>query len=1137
MEDASLPRTIPPASAREVEETIAETSQRMEISGADKSKTDANTDRTASHFNPGEVECVIAARYEGMDPVFALKHRRRLEEFLEQSGEEYRTASVVFLGISFSGKSSDETIRKIMDSFYAVCAQAVDRNIGFVVKYEADACLAVFGAPVAYDRDAESAVRAALEIRETVQLFPVVEGINAAVSAGVATGTILSSAIRKHGRCDFDVFGYAVNLAVRLKSAADKGVILACPDTYDLAQNAFDFRRKFARHFKNVAEPIVTYEVLSARKAEEVKRRDFSTPFFGRESQMATLSAAWDLFLNQQGSNADSSLSGVIVSGAPGMGKSRLLIEFLKSIGSRAKTVHTESSPHDVRMPYAMWRLALTRLWGGSREDPSEKIEADLLRYLNLLGAEGKRLALAGGPIGLRAMFGSPAALEQAKQWKPGVLRSQMQSDLGALLDIAGSRKPLILVLDDLQWADRSSLDLLEGLAAPPAPRGVFFILAHRTRFKIPGARLANLDRIILLKLDDASRDALFAHLISIHHVLPDTRAGLLSQSSGNPLFLVELVRCVLALQAESAQSPEEEAIEKRIQHWVPMSLRQLIESRLDLLDRRRRLVVQCGAVLGHRFAYKLINLFEMIRDGLLERLYSLKGLEFLDDIKTDMDLEFLFQHHLIRETAYQNLRERQRREYHRIVARGIEQTFASRLPENYHLLAYHFDQAQDREKAIHYLTLAGDRAYSQGASIEALEFYNSALKKMLTGAKRPDEEITAGALLRKIGSLQRFLGNCTLAFEAFDRALALPAVKSDPRSTATLHHEHALTHAYLSDYSAARKALALAAPEARKLKADSLLARIQNIRFLCSWGEGNLRTARKQGLKAVIMASEAGETGMEADARNNLALLEWKAGRLEEALEHFTCALQLWQKLGNRFGMSATRMNIGIAHENLGRYDEARKYYLSALEMAEQIRYVQIQSATLANLGNLCLNRAQWNESMDYNARSLELARAIGDRRSETIALENLALGNMGLARYKEAADAVREGRNLARSINHRERLFSLDLVEIELLLDMPQNSLAAARALRRRLEAAGKALKKAGYRAEQPRLLRLLVKAQILANDPRNAAKAFARALRECDRQKNLPEKERLTAMESEMMALKNSTCSSDSKGKRRK
>lgn len=1137
--EGPLPDTVPADLARAVEDAIAKATPARKQKACERRPPGKGSQRRESFLDADEIEDIIASRYEGMDPVFALRHRRRLEEFLESSEEQYRTASVLFVDIegytALSERIPTGTIKEMLDSFYEVCSQAVARYNGFVVKYEGDACLAVFGAPVAYDRDAEGALRAALEIRDMVQLFPDIEGINLTVSAGVATGTILSSATTKHGRRDFDVFGPAVNLAARIQAASKKGIVLACPETHDLARNAFEFRPKRARHFKNIAKPVVIHEVLRARKPEEVSRRDFSTPFVGREPEMATIASAWEGFMERHG--AGSALPGVVVSGAPGIGKSRLLTEFLQSLGSQARTVWAECSPHDANSPYAVWRMALTGLWGGSREDPAEKIETDLARYLDALGAEGKPLASDAGLIGLRAMFGAPAALQQVKQWDPGAVRRQMQADLGALLDIAGSQQTLILVLDDLQWADRSSLDLLEGLASPPAPRGVFLLLAHRSRFKIPGARLGKLERIVLHKLNEASRDELFAHLASVHEILPEIRASLLAQSSGNPLFLVELVRCVMAHLAQTKEHVEGEDLAGLIREWAPMSLKQLLESRLDLLDRRRRLVMQCGAVLGHRFAYRLINLFEMIRDGLLARLYSLKGLEFLDDVQSESELEFLFQHHLMRETAYHSLLERQRREFHRVVAQGMERAFASRLAEHYPLLAHHYNLAQDREKTIHYSKLAGDRACSQAAPVEAIEFYDSALKKLLDDTSSLEDEATAGAILRGKGVLHRFMGQCPQAFEAFDRALALPAVKSDPLNVAYLVHERALTHVYLSDYDAARKDLAVAEPKARKLKADSLLARIEIIRFHCAWGEGDWRAARKQGLKALRLASDVGDAAMEADTRNNLALLEWKAGRLEESLEHFGSALRLWRKLGNRFGIAATQMNIGIAHENLGRHAEAKRHYLCALEMTQQTRFVAMQAATLANLGNLCLVRGKWNEAMDYNARSIELARAIGDRRSEAIALENLALGNLGLARFKEAADALREGRKIARKIKDNERLFSLDLVEIELALAKPTRGSTSLRMVEAKLAAACHALDKFGYAAELPRLLRLQLQAHILAQEPGKARGALAQALRECDNQRNLSEKKRIARMAPEIATLEKSSSRPDARGNNRR
>jgi tetratricopeptide (TPR) repeat protein len=290
-------------------------------------------------------------------------------------------------------------------------------------------------------------------------------------------------------------------------------------------------------------------------------------------------------------------------------------------------------------------------------------------------------------------------------------------------------------------------------------------------------------------------------------------------------------------------------------------------------------------------------------------------------------------------------------------------------------------------------------------------------------------------------------------------------------------------------------------------------MAAILNYSGMCAWGEGDFKKARKFYEETLRLSRECQCEVLEAEAHNNLALLDWKDGRIEKALGNFQLCLGRWKKLHNRFALALTLMNIGIVEENLGSLVQARRHYLEALKQAKEVNFVQAQAATYSNLGNLALLRQAWAEALEYNSRGLELTRGIGDRRSQAIALENLTLTHLGLGKPEEARASLREACKIARDIGDRERLLSLDLVEIEMRLS--RNDVEG---IFERLEEARRQLDRRGYLAEWPRLLRLHAHAELLCGKEKGAKQSIKKAISECQKQKNRSEEKKIRALESE-------------------
>lgn len=1057
----------------------------------------------AERDQASESEDLIEARFEELGIERSLRHRRRLEDFLHGAEEQYRNASVLFVDINgytaMCEKVRAENVKDILDAYYNICTHTVDFYNGFVLEFQGDGCLAVFGAPVAYDRDAESAVRAACEIRLRMEAFPPMHGQRVTVSCAVETGEILSSVIKTRSSVRYKVFGSTVNLASRIQHAAGVNTLLVGPATRELVKSVFDLRERPAEQFKNVERPVVTYEVVGVREGMPA-RRDMSVAFVGRTRELAKLDAVWAGFV---GASAKAELAPLdsrvaVISGEPGAGKTRLCLQFAATRGGRSRLVAAEGAPYDIKIPWGLWRSVVAAILG----DPAIAAgQADWKRTGERLG----ELAAAKDEVPiLLAILGETRAVLRASGLAPRALVRQACAAIRGLLGRCAADAPVVLRLDDLQWCDPTSLEVL-GMLVADSPQRVFFLISHRTGFDaaIPGLRASQ--RIALGGLDQQSRVDLFNLLADVHEFAPELRDELVGRAAGNPFYLGELVRAWLE-HGQGASASDRSG-------FVPLSLKEMLQARIDVLDQRRRLVLQCGAVIGRRFMFQIIDLFRLIREGLLARLYSLKSLSLLDDEATRQGLEFYFLHHVTREVAYQSLLERHRTELHKMIAESIEERLLSTMPGCAAVLAYHFGQANEDLKATSYLKKAGDQAAAVAGTAEAIESYTEALDRLSKLPESPDTIVLRVELLRARGRILRFAGDYPGALAALDEGLLVARRLRRSDLPMRLRLEKGLVEVATGRHDEAAASLRFALASAKKTGDKVTLGYAWNALASCAWQSGCLDDVVRWDAKVTELGVERTHPVLAADARNNLALVAWKRGDLTRAATLFREALRLYRAGGEKFGICVSLMNLGIIEENTGRCARAEKRYREALELAGRTSFRQVVTAVEANVANLCMAKGRHAEAVTHSARSLEVAKAIGDRRSECIALENLGLSRLALGFAKEARGDLAEAARIAGDLTDPERVLSVALAQAELALAGRRFAVAV-----KLLGDSWSRVGSDGFTSELPRWHRLDASLKLAKRETAAAAASIEAGLAEARRQGNSTELARLLALRGE-------------------
>lgn len=961
----------------------------------------------------------------------------RLRRLATETEASRRQATMFFVDLRGYTRLSqildDVQLDRLRQWFYDICTRRVELHGGFIIQFLGDAAYAAFGAPWAFERDAESALLALIDIRDDVRRQKEFEGHELAIRAGADTGIVNVRLTEEHGRPRPDLFGSPVNLAARLEAQSDTWEILISDTLADQVRGVFELEQKPGWTPKNYGREVVPSAVLS-HKGDAAQRRRDDLDFVGREPELT--------IFNDWVSRARSGeFVSARVSGEAGIGKTRLVREAIMRQGS-APLNHAivGCEPHDQHIllgvmlklmrHFAQRTLAAAKPDGEEAPAPAELTPDAIFAALagRLASTEPLILPNLGYILGVEPHLGALRGMP-ARQ-----LREQTVASLVTLIEsVSRADSPWLIFLDDAQWADPLTWEVVAGVM-DRRPPGLLLIVAGRKTeddgagsfggggaiSEPEGVDETRWEQMRLEALPPDARRALLAQLLDIEALHPVVRRRLLEESEGIPLYMMEMAR-------EIGERPGGEfeatlrSLEARGDVTAITSLViDLLQARIDKLSRQRRALLQCGAALGRRFDLKSIKLFESMHEELLSELYSLKGLRMLRDEPLPDNVAYYFTPTLLRDVAYRMLTPEQKTGLHRTVAREIEKRFSTNLKSFSYELAFHWLRAGEPSRARPHLRRAAQRAMDQGVPQEAYDLSRLALEgqKNPAPARADDSEaITAlqqrGLLEEIAGKSARLLGDYTKADEHFRTFGQIASLIANGAWRAQGAFQLAVTSLERGAFEEAERLLDQMPPEAAD--GEEIAARARNVRGII-----RLRTGRPAEALDQFLQVAADTDGKErlfltaADAWNNAGLARWQLGEIAAARDSFSRALAIWQKMGHLFGQASTISNMGIASEKLGRLDEAAEYYARASEIAERIGYIHGNSAIEANRSNLSLLRRDWIEAQEQAARALHAARLIGHRNSEAIGLENLGLALGGLGQVDEALAALERAAEL---------------------------------------------------------------------------------------------------------------------------
>ena len=863
-----------------------------------------------------------------------------------QAEAERRQLTVMFCDLvgstALSGQLDPEDLREVMQAYRETCAAMIERYDGYVAKYLGDGVLAYFGYPRAHEEDAERAARAGAAILEAMaELNVKMAGrVETALETriGIATGLVVvgdMGAGETHE--SMAVMGETPNIAARLEGLAKPGQVVVGALTRRLIGPAFAFEDLGEHELKGVALPVRAYAVRAEEGTADQAPED--APLVGREVEMARLEACWREAKDGKGQIAR-------IAGEAGIGKSRLM-RALRDLTAAEGGVWIEcnGSPYHGSTPFHPLIELLRRSAGLERSDANSarlrKLEA-LLARLNMDAAEHMPILVA--LLSLEGADSYPAPELSPRAW-----RDKSFAAILAFLGAIAAQQPAVLAVEDLQWLDASSLELLDLLSAEMTALPLLLLVSQRPGFShawpedaAPAAELE------LKRLDSDASAALIAHIAGDINLADDVRSQIIVRTDGIPSFIEEVTKSILEAGILRERKGRHEAKGALPERLIPETLKDSLMARLDSLADAKELA-QIGATIGRSFTHELIEAVAKMEAALLsDSLSTLSASGLIDTLGEAPDAIYSFKQALVQETAYETLLRQRRQNFHERIAQALEADFPEVVAAQPELLAHHYAVAGRNRSAIGYWMQAGERARKRSAEIEAIEHFTKALELLEQApesSERTQQQLT-----------------CWTA----------------------LGQAHLITDGYAADETRA------AFETAFELSAHVNDAEQQ---FLSAWGilayhfiHGDMERALELSEESVKRAEASGNQSFRAVAMGSRGIILFSLGQFERSADQVKRSLALYgpdeqEEMARRFGLDVAVLSTSYGGRSqwiLGYPDQALEMAQRSLTLArERARPFDLASALTTGIGYTRLLRGEVSATRQCAMEAVEIAEA----------------------------------------------------------------------------------------------------------------------------------------------------------------
>lgn len=923
--------------------------------------------------------------------------------------EQRRLVTVLFADIvgwtAISEQLDPEDLRQLQHSYFEAVTPIIAGYGGVVEKYIGDAVLAVFGVPAAREDDAKRAVLAALAILQAVAALneppgsigedaqPVSgQGRQLRLRIGLHTGIVMvatGSAAR-----DVLVTGDAVNVASRLQTAADPGAVLISQETRRLVGDVFMLEQLSPLPAKGIAEPVMAYRVLGVTTPSPAPRKvgGRSDVMVGRQSELAVLQQAIARLATGLGSVA-------VIIGDAGIGKSRLVEEAFRGATTlQVDALAGRCLSYGNGIPYHLW---LELLRGTARipaDAPNEIVDARLRAWIeeycpdecdDIYQALARLLALTRVTSW---ELGAPTPID-SQRFKSGVFRA-----IETLVRNHTAQKPLAIVCEDLQWADPSSLELLEHLArlTEEIPLMLICILrpdASQPIWKVVGQLSAAYQHqyasLWLQPLSAAHSERLVANLLGGELAAdgPPARGRaarsqkllwrILGRAEGNPFFLEEAVRSLILSGALTTDRVSGMVLLRADAESLamPETVQSVLGARIDSLQNPARRALQVAAVIGRDFSLHVLARILSDEPELEKHIHTLLAQDFISEATSVTDPEYRFTHALVREVAYHGLLRTDRRRYHRQVAEAFE-ALRSASERNIEVLAFHWQESGEPMRAVVYLVQSGDRARQIGSSVEATAHFHKAMD-LIDGSEGPSAPIRPYLLHERLGDV--YLENLSDQDQACIHYTAFLAAASEPLDRARGARKLASIYMLQGELAEAQMHFERALAHLSGLPAEPEGNRVRCGLAYLFISRGDMAQAGVHLRQSIRLARSIADLRGLADAYRLRGIIADSQGHTRLAAAYARRCLKLYEQLMDLPQLAQAYNNVAVGYRKLGNSRQAKHYLQTGIELARRIGDIRDQALLLLSQSELLLDQGLADEAIEALMEALPLAQSSG--------------------------------------------------------------------------------------------------------------------------------------------------------------
>ena len=683
---------------------------------------------------------------------------------------ERRQVTVMFSDLvgstALSARMDPEDLREVISAYQKCVAETVQRFSGFVAKYMGDGVLVYFGYPQAHEDDAERAVRAGLELVATVGALKTHAPLQTRV--GIATGLVVVGDLIGSGASQEQaIVGETPNLAARLQGVAEPNSVVIAESTRKLVGNLFDLQNLEPQELKGIAGPVRAWAALRPSSVEsrfEAFHASGLTELVGRDEELELLLRRWSKAKTGEGQV-------VLLSGEPGIGKSRLTAALMEHVGAEQHTrlryfcspQHTDSAWHPIVSQ-------MDRAAGFTHEDTTQAKLDKLDAVLTQSSTSPQHAALLSEML-LLPNDGRYPKLELIPQQR----RQKTMEALTAQVEALSRTKPVLMMFEDVHWIDPTSLEALGRAVNCLKALRLLLIVTYRPEFDPPWIGKPYVTALNLNRLGERETAALIDRVIGDKPLAASIRQDIVERTDGIPLFVEEMTKAVLEAESERNARRTAATVPSSAQA-VPASLHASLMARLDRLGPAKD-IVQIGAAIGREFSFTVLEAVarKPAADiaSALNRIVA-AGLLFQQGVLPQAS--FLFKHALVQDTAYATLLREPRRALHGRITEALETQFPEIAESQPELLARHCTQAGLVEKAVGLWAKAAQRSLERSALVEALEQFTRALEQIAilptTPALRREEIKLRAALIHPLTHVKGYAAPETK--EAVERARLL---------------------------------------------------------------------------------------------------------------------------------------------------------------------------------------------------------------------------------------------------------------------------------------------------------------------------------------------------------------------------